>query len=96
MGAASWPSGAAAGTRVDEVEDEELDDDVEAPRLPAPSPQDTPPDASMSTRAASSAGVLPMSTSGPGVRMLDMLHLSISVDQGHLELCMIGWITVRL
>lgn len=67
MDAASWPSGAAADTRVDEGDDEELDDDSEAPQPPAPPAGDPPHEASMSTRAASSTGALPMSMSGPGV-----------------------------
>lgn len=67
MDAASWPSGAAADTRVDEVhdvDDEELEDDTEAPRLLALTPGDPPLDASMP--AAASTGALPMSTSAPG------------------------------
>ena len=69
MDAASWPSGAAADTRVDDVndvDDEELEDDIEAPRPPAPAPGDPPLDASMP--AAASTGALPMSTSAPGNR----------------------------
>lgn len=69
MDAASWPSGAAAGMRVGEVDEEELDDDIEAPQPPAPPPGDPPPDAPMSTRAASSTGALPMSMSGPGMSL---------------------------
>ena len=45
MDAASWPSNAAADTRVDDVndvDDEELEDDIEAPRPPAPAPGDPP------------------------------------------------------
>jgi len=64
MDAASWPSGAAADTRLDEVDDEELEDDSEVPRPPAP-PPGAPPLDSMSTRAPSSTGALPMSMSGP-------------------------------
>lgn len=65
MDAASWPSGAAADTRLDEVDDEELEDGSEAPRPPAP-PPGAPPLESMSARAPSSTGALPMSMSGPG------------------------------
>ena len=67
MDAGSWPSGAAADTRVDvvnDLDDEELEDDTEAPGLPAPAPGDPPLDTSMP--AAASTGALPMSTSAPG------------------------------
>ena len=75
MDVASWTSGAAADTRVDEVDDEELDDDVGPPAAPAgPHPGGQAPlDASMSTHAASSTGALPMSMSGPGARLAPLL-----------------------
>ena len=95
METASWQSGAAADTRVDEVEDEELDDDVEAPQLLVPPPGHPASDASMSTQAASSRGPLLMSTSGPGVCVFETPHLKSSVDQGHLRLCMTRCFALR-
>lgn len=69
MDAASWPSGAAADASAGEVVDDELEEDSGGPP-PAPAlPGDPLPDASMSTRAASSTGARPMSTSGAGVRL---------------------------
>ena len=79
MDAASWPLGAAADTRVDETGDEELDEDSEVPPPPALPAGDLRPEASMSIRAASSTGALPMSMSGPGVRLFRVAISTASV-----------------
>ena len=64
MEAASWPSGAAADTRVDEVDEEELEDSGEAPHQQRLFWGDPLPYASMNTRAAPSTGRSPCERTG--------------------------------